>query len=94
MQENAGKCHVLLSTNEKIFTKVDSAEIENSQSEKLLGVTIDSQLSFEKHINNICGKAKAKLSALSRVAHFMNFNKRKKLMNGPVQLLSFGMDAT
>ena len=81
MQGNAGKCHVLLSTNEKIVTKVDSAEIENSQSEKLLGVTIDSQLSFEKHINNICGKAKAKLSALSRVAHFMNFNKRKKLMN-------------
>ena len=81
MQGNAGKCHVLLSTNEKIVTKVDSAEIENSQSEKLLGVTIDSLLSFEKHINNMCGKAKAKLSTLSRVAHFMNFNKRKKLMN-------------
>ena len=81
MQGNAGKCHVLLSTNEKIVTKVDSAEIENSQSEKVLGVTIDSQLSFEKHINNIWGKAKAKLSALSRVAHFMNFNKRKKLVN-------------
>ena len=81
MQGNAGKWHVLLSTNEKIVTKVDSTEIENSQSEKLLGVTIDRQLSFEKHINNICGKAKAKLSALSRVVHFINFNKRKKLMN-------------
>ena len=81
MQGNADKCYVLLSTNEKIVTKVDSAEIENSQSEKLLGVTIDSQLSFEKHINNICGKPKAKLSTLSRVAHFMNFNNRKKLMN-------------
>ena len=43
MQGNAGKCHVLLSTNEKIVTQVDSAEIENSQSEKLLEVTIDSQ---------------------------------------------------
>ena len=44
MQGNATKCHVLLNTNEKVITKVDSAEIENSQSEQLLGVTIDSQL--------------------------------------------------
>ena len=49
------------STNEKVITKVDPAEIKNSQSEKLLGVTIDSQLSFEKDINNICGKAKLNL---------------------------------
>ena len=41
MQGNAGKCHVLLSTNEKIVIKVDSAEIENSQSQKLLGVTMN-----------------------------------------------------
>ena len=44
MQGNATKCQVLLNTNEKVITKVDSAEIENSQSEQLLGVTIDSQL--------------------------------------------------
>ena len=44
MQGNATKFHVLLNTNEKVITKVDSAEIENSQSEQLLGVTIDSQL--------------------------------------------------
>ena len=48
---------------------------------KLLGVTLDSDLNFEKHINNICGKAKAKLSALSRVAPYMNFEKKKTLMN-------------
>ena len=81
MQGNAGKCHILLSTKEKVVTKVDSADIENSQSEKLLGVTLDSDLNFEKHINNICGKAKAKLSALSRVAPYMNFEKKKTLMN-------------
>ena len=81
MQGNAGKCHILLSTKEKIVTKVDSADIENSQSEKLLGVTLDSDLNFEKHINNICGKAKAKLSALSRVATYMNFENKKTLMN-------------
>ena len=46
------------------------------------GVTIaDSQVSFEKHINKICGKAKAKLSALTRVTAFMNFTQKKMLMN-------------
>ena len=50
MQWNKTKNRVLLNTNEKIIEKV---ETENSQSEKLLGVTIDSQLSFEKNIANI-----------------------------------------
>ena len=60
------------------MTKVHSAEIENSLSEKLLGVTLDSDLNFEKHINNLCGKAKAKLNALSRVAPYMSFEKKKR----------------
>ena len=34
MQGNAGKYHILLSTKEKVVTKDDSADIENSQSEK------------------------------------------------------------
>ena len=80
MQGNATKCHVLWSRNENIVTKVDSTEIENSQSKKLWGVTIDSQLSFEKHINNIFDKARAKLDAWSWAAPFMNLNLRKMLM--------------
>ena len=81
MQGNAAKCHVLLSTSEKVITRIDSAAIKNSQSEKVLGVTIDSQLSFEKNIDNICGKAKAKLSPLYRVAPFLNFDQKKMVMN-------------
>lgn len=51
---------------------LDSTEIKNSQSEKLLGVTINSQLSFEKHINNIHGKLKANLGALAPAMNFIN----------------------
>ena len=35
IQGNATICHVLLNTNEKVITKVDSAQIKNSQSSKL-----------------------------------------------------------
>ena len=62
-----------LSINEK----VDLAEIENSKSQKLLGLPIDSELSFEKHINDICDKSKAELNALSRVAPFISFSQKK-----------------
>ena len=81
MQGNGCKCNVLLSTNVKIVIKIDSTEIENSQSKKLLGVTTKST-KFRGIIyiwpnNNICRQAKAQLAALSRVTLFMNFNQKK-----------------
>ena len=81
MQANADKCHVLISTDQKLHVNIGTLQIENSKCEKLLGVNIDSKLSFEKHLNIICGKARAKISALGRVAPFMNIEKRKMIMN-------------
>ena len=81
MQANADKCHVLKSTDQKLHVNIGTLQIENSKCEKLLGVNIDSKLSFEKHLNIICGKARAKISDLGRVAPFMNIEKRKMIMN-------------
>ena len=79
-QANASKCHVLLSTDEHVQVKIGTAQIENSSSEKLLGVTIDAKLNFVKHIEQIYAKARAKLKALARIAPFMNIKKKKVLM--------------
>ena len=46
----------------------------------LLGVTIDSSLSFEKHITNLCKKASQKLNALARISGYMNIQKRRTIM--------------
>ena len=39
-QANTSKCHVLLSTDEHVQVKIGTQQIENSSSEKLLGVTM------------------------------------------------------
>ena len=79
-QANASKCHVLLSTDEHVQVKISTAQIENSSSQKLPGVTIDAKLSFEKHIKQIYTKARAKLKALARIAPFVSIKKKKVLM--------------
>ena len=80
-QGNATKCHVLLSTDKQVHVKIGTAQIENTQNEKLLGITIDSKLGFDNYIPQICSRASAKLKALTRIALFMNITKRKILMN-------------
>ena len=79
-QANASKCHVLLSTDEHVQVKIGTAQIENSSSEKLRGVTIDAKLSFVEHIKQIYPKARAKLKALARIAPLINIKEKKVLM--------------
>ena len=40
---------------------------------KLLGITIDNELKFDKHILNICSKANKKLSSLCRLKNILTF---------------------
>ena len=73
--------HVLLSTSQKLHVNIGTSQIKNCKYEKFLGVNIDSKLSFEKHLNIICGKASAKINALGRFALFMNSEKRRTITN-------------
>ena len=68
MKGNAGKCHLLVNSKEKVCTKIESYNIENSEQQKLLGILIDNKLTFDKHINNLSAKASQKLNALCRVS--------------------------
>ena len=57
---------------------INHDRICNSNSEKLLGVTVDSKLKFDEHVNNLCDKASLKLSALARVSHLMSRDKNEE----------------
>ena len=58
-----------------------TAKIENTKNEKLLSIKIDSKLSYDKHIQQICSRKSAKLKAFARIAPFRNITKTKILMN-------------
>ena len=70
MKVNTGKIHLLLSCNFRA-----TATIDNSYIEVLLGITVDSNLTFENHINSICRKASQKLNALLKIAPNINIQK-------------------
>ena len=75
MKLNTDKCHLLVSGHkfEEMWMKVGTDYIWENKEVNLLGVTIDNDLKFEKHISNLCLKAGRKLSALSRMSRFLSF---------------------
>ena len=80
MKTNKDKYH-LLSNKERVTMKIVETEIKSSNCEKLLGIKIDNNLTFNEHLNHIIDKASHKTNALSRVAPYMNESKKRILMN-------------
>ena len=69
MKANADNFLVLLSdTNENLTLKVENITISNRGKEKLLGIIIDGNLSFDEHVWKLCKTASQKLHALSRIS--------------------------
>ena len=81
MKANHDKCHLLLSSYEDVNVQIANVTIKGSTSKKLLGVTIDKKLKFDKHVENICQKASRKLSALARPVNYIDLPTRRILMN-------------
>ena len=80
MKANADKCHLLVTRDTEVTAETGEVDVKNRREEKLLGVKIDSKLSFENHISSLCKKASQKLHALAKVVNFMDLTKRKSLM--------------
>ena len=70
MKLNTGKCHLLLNSQEPSMLKSENS-LNNSLSEKLLGIIFDCKSKFNKHIEDCCQKASQKLNALARLAPYM-----------------------
>ena len=80
MKANSDKSHLLLSSEYEVSANINNNIIKNSQSEKLLGVIIDTKLNFEEHTTRLCNKASQKLSALARISSYMSIQQRRRIM--------------
>ena len=79
LKANASKCHFFLSPYQHTSININGSVIKSSNSEKLLGITIDSDFTFEEHINTLCRKASQKLHALSRISQYLSEHKKRIL---------------
>ena len=60
MKANSDKSHILLSCSEPSTALIDGSSIESNTKEILLGITIDRDLKFDEHVNNLCKKSMSK----------------------------------
>ena len=81
VKANADKYHLLVTTTKNaVSANIREFAKNNSNGEKLLGIKIDTKLSFENHVSSLCKKASQKLHALARIVNYMDLSKRKSLM--------------
>ena len=81
---NPGKCHFMLfgvKENEQFDLICNNITLKHSSHEKVLGVTVDNKLSFDKLIINICKIVNKTLNALSRINHYMKQNQKEILLS-------------
>ena len=83
MKLNFSKCHLLVCGHkfESMILKIENTMVIETNLVKLLGIKIESELTFNKYMETVCKKASQKLNALSRLCTFIPFHKRKLLMN-------------
>ena len=81
MKMNASKFHLFISGNkhEQMWTKIGDDQIWESRTVKLLGITIDNELKHDEYISNVCKKAQRKLTVLTRIKKYLDFNKLRLL---------------
>ena len=65
--------------NNEITFMVEDKKVRSKTEVKLLGITIEDKLSFNKHISNLCSTASNRLQALARIRNFLSLEQAKRL---------------
>ena len=65
--------------DESITFNIGDTNIRSEKCVKLLGVTVDSKLNFDSHIQNLCLKISRQINVLSRIAKYLTLEGRKTI---------------
>jgi hypothetical protein len=66
-------------TSDSIKLYIDGLEIEQVQTQKFLGVIINSQLNWQNHINQVCSKMAKAIGIINKIKCFIDAKTRKNL---------------
>ena len=81
LKANPNKSHLLLnSCHTSIAPSINGNSISNESYVELLGITIDNELNFNKHVSGLWVQASKTLQALSRMSTYMSIDKRGIIM--------------
>ena len=79
---NPSKFHVYgLNHDNKFCLEIDENIIICTNQVKMLGITIDFKLKFDTHVKSLCVRANMSVSALSRVAGYLQQPQKRLLYN-------------
>ena len=84
LKANADKFQFMVlgtNQNESLNINIGGNTIKSSSEVVLLGVTIDCELKFKKHIDELCRRASYKLHALCRIRKFLSIEKARLIAN-------------
>ena len=84
---NPGKCHYLVlgSRSNSDTINLNGTKLARSNYEKLLGILINRDVSFDKHIKSLCRKAGQKLNALARISNYLTHDQRRLLLHSVIK---------
>ena len=84
---NHGKCHYLALGNRSNSDTINlnGTKLASSGYKKLLGILVDRDLSFDKHIKSLCRKAGQKLNALARIINYFTYDQKRLLLNSIIK---------
>ena len=66
-----------LNTIKNEFVLEDDTIVSSAEEQVLLGITMDSHLTFYSHLKQLCKKVPNKLNALARISPYLSYNRRR-----------------
>ena len=64
-----------LKQHQEFFLEIENKSIDVTRSVKLLGINVDDELKFDKHVKTMCQNVSRKISAFSRVVPYIDEKK-------------------
>ena len=80
MKTNIDKCHFLSSLDFASTITIENVFIQNSASQKPLGITIDRHLKFNEDVSGLCKRASLKITVLAKVFPYLTLDQWRTLM--------------